>query len=116
MRFIDREVEAEYTDEYGVGPLIGFYGCRYQVWSVETGSTLCLAAGGGVLFTRDQFRLANGYPNGFWGWGVEDHDLLNRLECVGLRLDRRHWHGKLDCGTPQITARARQSDSDEGST
>lgn len=67
------------------------------------------------MFTRDQFRLANGYPNGFWGWGVEDHDLLNRLECVGLRLDRRHWHGKLDCGVSNLTVRAQHPDPDEES-
>ena len=49
------------------------------------------SAGGAVLFSREQYRLANGYPNGFWGWGFEDHDLLNRLEVVGLNFDRRHW-------------------------
>jgi len=55
------------------------------------------SAGGAVLFTREQFRLANGYPNGFWGWGFEDHDLLNRLECAGLSFDRQHWRGAPDC-------------------
>ena len=45
------------------------------------------SAGGAVLLTREQFRLANGYPNGFWGWGFEDHDFLNRLEAVGLPLE-----------------------------
>ena len=56
------------------------------------------SAGGAVLFSREQYRQANGYPNGFWGWGFEDHDLLNRLETSGLGLDRRHWSAVPECG------------------
>ena len=31
------------------------------------------------------------YPNCFWGWGFEDHDLLDRLARAGLPIDRAHW-------------------------
>lgn len=34
---------------------------------------------GGVSgLTVEQFRMINGFPNAFWGWGGEDDDLWNR--------------------------------------
>lgn len=32
------------------------------------------------------FEAANGYSNGYWGWGFEDTDLGSRMESVGLPL------------------------------
>jgi hypothetical protein len=35
------------------------------------------------------FESANGYSNGYWGWGYEDTDLAKRLESVGIPLGYR---------------------------
>jgi len=35
------------------------------------------------------FEAANGYSNGYWGWGFEDTDLQRRLEVAGIPLGYR---------------------------
>ena len=34
--------------------------------------------GGAGSFSREHFKLINGFSNKFWGWGGEDDDLYNR--------------------------------------
>jgi predicted glycosyltransferase involved in capsule biosynthesis len=34
---------------------------------------------GQVLFTMQQYKVVNGYPNTFWGWGGEDDELRRRV-------------------------------------
>jgi hypothetical protein len=45
--------------------------------------------GGVVLFTREQYELADGFSNQFWGWGGEDNEMLRRVEEVGIPVMRR---------------------------
>jgi hypothetical protein len=40
--------------------------------------------GGIVAFTEAHFRLINGFPNDFWGWGGEDDALIDRVRSVKL--------------------------------
>lgn len=40
--------------------------------------------GGVVAFSNDAFVRANGYSNGYWGWGFEDQELAERCQIVGL--------------------------------
>ena len=40
--------------------------------------------GGIVVFSEDQFKKINGFPNNFWGWGGEDDELLNRIKAVKM--------------------------------
>lgn len=35
--------------------------------------------GGAITLTREHFIAANGFSNGYWGWGKEDDDFLFRL-------------------------------------
>ncbi len=42
-----------------------------------------------VLLTTQQFRLANGYPNDYWGWGYEDLELKRRLRVAGFETVNR---------------------------
>ena len=44
--------------------------------------------GGVVAFTKEQFKLVNGYSNQFWGWGGEDDDLYKRVEAKDLSIVR----------------------------
>ena len=34
--------------------------------------------GGAASFSREHFKLINGFSNKFWGWGGEDDDLYKR--------------------------------------
>jgi predicted glycosyltransferase involved in capsule biosynthesis len=45
--------------------------------------------GGVTLFNIQDFELANGYANEYWGWGAEDDDLQFRCKLVGLEVDSR---------------------------
>jgi len=41
---------------------------------------------GGIIKLRAETMLrTNGFPNDYWGWGVEDRAFQNRAELVGLR-------------------------------
>ena len=47
--------------------------------------------GGALLLTRRLFAAANGYSNGYWGWGGEDDDFCLRLMrevCTGAQPSR----------------------------
>ena len=43
--------------------------------------------GGVFLITREDFKKINGYSNEYWGWGVEDLDLLFRIRESDISLE-----------------------------
>ena len=43
--------------------------------------------GGVFLITREDFKKINGYSNEYWGWGVEDLDLLFRIRESDINLE-----------------------------
>ena len=45
--------------------------------------------GGVTLIRRDDFEKINGFSNGYWGWGMEDDDLLWRCGLSGIITSRR---------------------------
>jgi beta-1,4-galactosyltransferase 1 len=45
--------------------------------------------GGVVLFNKADFLKVNGYSNHYWGYGIEDDDLLVRVVGAGLQWTRR---------------------------
>jgi predicted glycosyltransferase involved in capsule biosynthesis len=45
--------------------------------------------GGVNLFNKEDFIKVNGYSNDYWGWGIEDDDLLKRVYRSGFKLIRR---------------------------
>jgi len=42
-----------------------------------------------AVMRKWHFEAANGFSNGYWGWGYEDTDIAKRLESVGIPLGYR---------------------------
>ncbi|XP_052098736.1 beta-1,4-galactosyltransferase 5-like [Mytilus californianus] len=56
--------------------------------------------GGIVIFSTEQFKAINGYPNQFFGWGREDHEVSNRIRRAHYNLSRP-FHQYGHCGSVQ---------------
>ena len=48
----------------------------------------CNTLGGIIKFTTHHFEKINGFPNHFWGWGVEDKALQNRVEYMNIQVNK----------------------------
>jgi hypothetical protein len=48
----------------------------------------CHTLGGIIKFTTHHFQKINGFPNNFWGWGVEDKALQNRVEYMTIQVNK----------------------------
>jgi len=60
-------------------PLKGFVGLL---------NSSCNTLGGIIKFDNDTFIKSNGFPNNFWGWGVEDKALQNRAEYFNIPITK----------------------------
>lgn len=78
------DMRAAYTNP----PSMGFAVHLASVWQKYTYGSFI----GGVLgFRPEDFERVNGYPNNYWGWGLEDDQLALRMAHVGIRVLRvRH--------------------------
>ena len=47
----------------------------------------CNTLGGIIKFTPSIFLKINGFPNNFWGWGVEDKALQNRTTFMNISIN-----------------------------
>jgi len=52
----------------------------------------CDTLGTVIKFSSNEFAKCNGYPNNFWGWGVEDKALQNRVELAGIPITKVFYH------------------------
>lgn len=52
----------------------------------------CDTLGTVIKFSASEFARCNGYPNNFWGWGVEDKALQNRVELAGIPISKILYH------------------------
>lgn len=48
----------------------------------------CNTLGGIIKFDKESFAKCNGFPNNFWGWGVEDKALQNRAEYFNIPITK----------------------------
>ena len=48
----------------------------------------CNTLGTIIKFHKSLFNKINGYPNNFWGWGVEDKALQNRVEFMKIPITK----------------------------
>lgn len=44
--------------------------------------------GGIIKFKKRTFEIINGFPNNFWGWGMEDKALQNRAEFMKVKISK----------------------------
>jgi hypothetical protein len=51
-------------------------------------NSYCNTLGGIIKFTPDIFLKINGFPNNFWGWGVEDKVLQNRVQFMNITIHK----------------------------
>jgi hypothetical protein len=61
-----------------------------EFWGIITPP--CDTLGTVIKFPGIEFAKCNGYPNNFWGWGVEDKALQNRVELAGIRISKVFYH------------------------
>ena len=66
-------------------PLKGFVGLL---------NSSCNTLGGIIKFDNDTFIKSNGFPNNFWGWGVEDKALQNRVEYMKIQVNKNILNNK----------------------
>ena len=52
----------------------------------------CDTLGTVIKFPGTEFAKCNGYPNNFWGWGVEDKALQNRVELANIPIRKVFYH------------------------
>lgn len=52
----------------------------------------CDTLGTVIKFSNKEFAKCNGYPNNFWGWGVEDKALQNRVELANIPIRKIFYH------------------------
>jgi hypothetical protein len=58
-------------------------------------SAECSYLGGNVKIKASNFNELNGFPNNFWGWGVEDRVLYNRAVHFNKRVQRNFIQGRI---------------------
>ncbi len=46
-----------------------------------------------VKFHKDVYAKINGFPNDFWGWGVEDKNFQNRAETYNIKIEKNFLKG-----------------------
>ena len=65
-----------YTKDISDNEIMGIYNSKHQT------------LGGIIKFKKDVFKKINGFPNNYWGWGVEDKSLQNRAEFYKVKITK----------------------------
>ena len=59
-------------------------------------NSVCDTLGGIIKISKDNMFKINGFPNNFWGWGGEDDDIMNRINILGIPIDRTKIYYRWD--------------------
>ena len=62
------------------------YNCETKFVGIYTPP--CNTLGTIIKFHKTLFTKINGYPNNYWGWGVEDKALQNRVEFMDIPIEK----------------------------
>jgi hypothetical protein len=60
--------------------------CHYKIIGIY--NSVCDTLGGIIKISGSMFRSMNGFPNNYFGWGVEDKALQNRASTYGFCIDK----------------------------
>jgi hypothetical protein len=52
--------------------------------------------GGVTIFPKEDFEKINGYSNEYYGWGMEDIDLLYRCSKSDIPMEKQHVYPRID--------------------
>ena len=52
--------------------------------------------GGVFSVDSETYKKINGFNNNFWGWGGEDDDIMNRINILGIPIDRTKIYYRWD--------------------
>jgi len=74
----EKAIQELYMNQ-GDQPVKGFVGLL---------NSSCNTLGGIIKFDKETFIKSNGFPNNFWGWGVEDKALQNRAEYFNIPITK----------------------------
>lgn len=58
-----------------------------EIESYNYGVPYPTSIGGAMIFTKEDFETLNGYSTEYWGYGVEDLDMIYRMEKSDLPMD-----------------------------
>ena len=58
----------------------------------------------GLLFITDNecFEKCNGFPNNYWGWGMEDITLIKRANRLNIKIDESNFLYQGYCNTYEL--------------
>jgi len=58
----------------------------------------------GLMFLTDNecFEKCNGFPNNYWGWGIEDITLLHRAQRLNIKIDESNFLYQGRCNTYEL--------------
>ena len=65
---LENTIRDIYTKEIRMNEIMGIFNSKHDT------------LGGIIKFKKEIYKKINGFPNNYWGWGVEDKSLQNRAE------------------------------------
>ena len=65
---LENTIRDIYTKEIRINEIMGIFNSKHDT------------LGGIIKFKKEIYKKINGFPNNYWGWGVEDKSLQNRAE------------------------------------
>ena len=80
----DKTVKEVYTKIPDQDEIIGIY------------TSGCDTLGGIIKFEKNTFQKINGFPDNFWGWGVEDKALQNRAIFFDIKMSKYYKDNQKD--------------------
>ena len=72
----EKTIQKIYTKEVSDNEIMGIFNSKHET------------LGGIIKFKKNIFKKINGFPNNYWGWGVEDKSLQNRAEYYGVKITK----------------------------
>ncbi len=72
----EETIQKIYTKDVSDNEIMGIFNSKHQT------------LGGIIKFKKEIFKKINGFPNNYWGWGVEDKSLQNRAEFYNTKITK----------------------------